>query len=184
MTNFNERTNRLLYNNMYLLHFLLKRVDVSVVCERWVERHILRERTYSSHIFFKEPGGANVGTLLQARQRRLWSAACASLDCDSLHLCLTLTAWFSSRDLFPVTHLFDLSAMIVLSCLLIKMWQLEKYTGSLGTNRKSMVYVIQHKECELLLHCHYSQVHSDSICSGLIYWSNRTVQSFKRDYYY
>ena len=34
MTNFNERMNTLLYKNMYLSHFIL---DVSVVCERWVE---------------------------------------------------------------------------------------------------------------------------------------------------
>ena len=34
MTNFNERTNTLLYKNIYLSHFILERVDVSVVCER------------------------------------------------------------------------------------------------------------------------------------------------------
>ena len=34
-TNFNERTNTLLYKNIYLSHFIL---DVSVVCERWVEQ--------------------------------------------------------------------------------------------------------------------------------------------------
>ena len=33
-TNFNERTNSLLSKNMYLSHFIL---DISVVCERWVE---------------------------------------------------------------------------------------------------------------------------------------------------
>ena len=34
MTNFSEQMNTLLYKNMYLSHFIL---DVSVVCERWVE---------------------------------------------------------------------------------------------------------------------------------------------------
>ena len=34
MTNFNEWTNTLLHKIMYLSHFIL---DVSVVCERWVE---------------------------------------------------------------------------------------------------------------------------------------------------
>ena len=34
---FNKRTNTLLYKNMYLSHFILQRVDVSTVCERWVE---------------------------------------------------------------------------------------------------------------------------------------------------
>ena len=57
-------------------------------------------------------------------------------------LCLNLTVWFSTLDLLPVTHLSGLSALIVLSCLLIKMWQLAKHTRSLGTNRKSMAYVI------------------------------------------
>ena len=51
----NERTHFLI--KIYLSPFILERVDVSVVCERWVERHILRERTSFSHIFFKEPGG-------------------------------------------------------------------------------------------------------------------------------
>ena len=84
-TNFNKRTNSLLYN-IYLSHFILEMVDVSVVCKRWVERHILRERTSSSNIFFQEPGGANACTPLQARQRRLWSTASPPLDCDSLPL--------------------------------------------------------------------------------------------------
>ena len=35
--NFNEWKNTLLYKNMYLTHFILERIDVSVVCERWVE---------------------------------------------------------------------------------------------------------------------------------------------------
>ena len=35
-TQFNERTNTLLYKNIYLSHFILER-DVSVVSERWVE---------------------------------------------------------------------------------------------------------------------------------------------------
>ena len=82
-TSMNERTN--FFINIYLSHFILERVDVSVVCERRVERHILRERTSSSHIFFQEPGGANAYNPLQACQRRLWSAACPTLDCDSLH---------------------------------------------------------------------------------------------------
>ena len=48
-----------------------------------LERHILRERT-SSHIFFQEPVGANACIPLQVHQRRHWSAACPSFDCDSL----------------------------------------------------------------------------------------------------
>ena len=50
-----------------------------------MERHINRERTSSSNIFYRDPGGVNACTPLQARQRRLWSAACPTLDCDPLH---------------------------------------------------------------------------------------------------
>ena len=39
---------------IYLSLFIRESVNVSVLCERWVERHILRERA-SSHIFFREP---------------------------------------------------------------------------------------------------------------------------------
>ena len=102
---------------IYLSHFILERVDVSVVCEKWVERHVLRERT-SSHIFFQKSEGVYACTPLQSRQRRLSSAACPSLDCDSLPLS-NLTAWFSSRGLLPVTHLLYPTAPTVLSCLLI-----------------------------------------------------------------
>ena len=41
-TQFNERTKHFI--KIYLSHFILKRIDVSLVRERWVERHILRER--------------------------------------------------------------------------------------------------------------------------------------------
>ena len=41
-------------------------------------------------------------------------------------LCPNLTAWFSSWGLPPVTHVFNRSALIVLSCLLITTWQLIK----------------------------------------------------------
>ena len=62
------------------------------------------------------------------RGQRLHPLASSSetplVDCVSLPrlqfyaLCLNLTGWFSSRDLLPVTHLLDLGALIVLSCLL------------------------------------------------------------------
>ena len=82
-TSMNERT--YFFIKIYLSHFILERVDASVVCERWVERYILRERNSCYNIFFQEPGGANACTLLQARQTRLWSTACPSFDCDSLY---------------------------------------------------------------------------------------------------
>ena len=103
---FNERTNTFLYKN----------ISRKGWCFLWCVRD-------SSHIFFREPGGANACTPLQARQRRPRSTACPSLDC------LNLTAWFSSCGLLLVTHLLDLSAQIVLSCLLITTWQLDKAHG-------------------------------------------------------
>ena len=64
----NKRTH--FFIKIYLSHFILERVDVSVVCERWVERHIFKERT-SSHIFFREPGGANTYKLVRDASDRL-----------------------------------------------------------------------------------------------------------------
>ena len=55
-------------------------------------------------------------------------------------VCLKLTAWFSSRGLLPATHLFDLSALIVLSCLIIKIWQLAKPHGV--TRNEPKIHVI------------------------------------------
>ena len=52
--------------------------------------------------------------------------------------CLNLTAWFSSRDLLPVTHLLYPSALM---CCLIRD-RLSKYSRSLGTNWKSVICYI------------------------------------------
>ena len=42
-TSMNERTNTLLYKNIYLSHFILERVDISVVYEKWVQTAILTQ---------------------------------------------------------------------------------------------------------------------------------------------
>ena len=123
-TSMNEQTR--FFIKIYLSHFILERVDVYVVCERWVERHILRERISSSDIFFQEPVGCqHLDPLASSPETPL-------LSCVSLArlwfsaLSLNLAAWFSSCGLLPVTHLFDLNALIMLSCLLITTWQLVK----------------------------------------------------------
>ena len=137
-TSMNERTH--FFIKIYLSHFIIERVDVSVVCEKWVERHILRERISSSHIFFQEPGGANACIPLAS------SSETALIDCVSLArlrfsaLRLNLTAWFSSRGFLPVTHQLYPSALIVLSCLLITMWQLVIAHGV--TRNKPKIHVI------------------------------------------
>ena len=126
-TSMNERTH--FFIKIYLSHFILERVDVSVVCERWVERHILRERT-SSHIFFKGTGGANAYIPSQAHQRRLCSAASPSLNYDSLPLSkserVVLITW-SPSGYTPVRP--ECPDTPSSSCLLIKMWQLTKAHG-------------------------------------------------------
>ena len=125
----NERT--YFFVKIYLSHFILERVDVSVVCERCVERHILKERTSSSHIFFQEPGRANACTLLQARRRRLWWTVilCTLSKFDRV----ALITW-SPSSYTPVVP-------EALMCCHIRD-SLSKHTGSLGTRRKSMSYVI------------------------------------------
>ena len=130
----NERTH--FFIKIYLSLFILERVDVSVVCERWVERHILRERTSSSHIFSRKPGGVNAS-----------SSETPLIDCVSharlrfSALCLNLTAWFSLSDPLLVTHLFDLSAL-ARSHLPVykKLWQLTKAHGV--TRNEPKIHVI------------------------------------------
>ena len=94
----NER--RHFFMKIYLSHFILERVDISAVFEGWLETYTKREDFFFPY-------------LLPARQRRLWSAVCPSLNRDSLY-CLNLTVWLSSRGLLPVRHLLYPSALIAL----------------------------------------------------------------------
>ena len=61
----NER-NTLVYKNISLILFSKKRAHSLLSVEIQIERHIVRDRTSSSYIFFQEPGGANAYTPLQA----------------------------------------------------------------------------------------------------------------------
>ena len=126
---------------IYLSRFILKRVDVSVVCERLVERHTLRERTSSSHIFFQEPGGCQHLHLLASL------SAMPLISCLSLTwlrftaLCLNLIAWFSLHDLFLVTHLLYLNALMCCHpSLLITVWQSVK--AHRVTRKEPKIHVI------------------------------------------
>ena len=114
---------------IYLSDFILDGVNVSVVCKRWMERYILRERTSSSCTFFQEPVG-NDCTPFQARQRRLWSVACPSLICDSLQSAksdrVILITWSPSGFTPVQPKLPDAPSS---SCLLIKMWRLATAHG-------------------------------------------------------
>ena len=129
-----------------------------------MERHILRERTSSSHIFFLEPVGANACTPLQARQRRPDRLRLAR-STAILYLCLNLTTCFSSRGLLPVTHLLYRRA---LTCCYVSVYSsqrdsLSKHTGSPGTNRKSMSYnnISLNLPNEISFHTTYHMIPND-----------------------
>ena len=64
-----------------------------MVCERWVERHILWERT-SSYIFFQSQGVPTLALPCKLVRDVPWSVACPHAR---LQLSKTAT-WFSSRD--------------------------------------------------------------------------------------
>ena len=71
-------------------------------------------------------------------------------------LCPNLTAWFSSRGFLPVTHLFDLSALIVLSSLQITTWQLVKAHGVTRNEPKihSICYITLRDVLSIYLYVH------------------------------
>ena len=132
----NERT--YLFLKIYLSHFILERVDVSVVCEKWVETYTKKEDFFFPYLL---PGVRGVHPLAILSETPL-------IGCVSLARLLfsalspNLTAWFSSHGLLPVIHLWYPSALIVLSssCLLINMWQLAKAHGV--TRNEPKIHVI------------------------------------------
>ena len=91
---------------MYLSHFILEKVDVSVVCERWVERHILRERS-SSHIFFQEPVGTNACTpckLVREASDRLRVSRSTVILCNLSKSDRVVLITWSPSDFTPVVR--------------------------------------------------------------------------------
>ena len=79
---------------IYLSHFILKRVNVSVVCERWVERGLL--------IPISSSWSQEVPVLAPPMQAVSSDGLTLLISCVSLAwlrfsaLCLNLTAWFST----------------------------------------------------------------------------------------
>ena len=137
-TSMNDRTHFFIKNISHT--FILERVEFSVVCERWVERHILRERTSSSHIFFREPGGANACAHLQARQRqpdRLRVPRSTAIFCLSKPARVVLITRSPSGYTPIRSECPDAPSS---SCLLIKMWQLTKAQGV--TRNEPKIHVI------------------------------------------
>ena len=144
----------LLYKNISLILFLEKGPLFVVVWEIDGETYLC-ERTYSSHIFFQESGCANVCTPTQARQGRLWSAACPLLDSDCLP---SIEIWPRGSHHVVSIRLHTCSTWVPRSCCSVyqsKCDSLPKHTGSRGTNRKSVAYVIWYYNLQLNLWCFY-----------------------------
>ena len=105
----NERTH--FFIKIYLSDFILKRVDVSVVCERWWRDIYTQRVDFFPYLLPGARGCQHLYPLANSSETPL-------IDCVSLAqlrfsaLCPNLTAWFSSHDPLPVTHLFILSALM------------------------------------------------------------------------
>ena len=109
-TSMNDRTH--FFIKIYLSHVILERVDVSMVCERWVETYTQRGDFFFPYLLPGARGCRRLRPLASSLETPL--IGCVSLaQLRFSALSLNLTAWFSSRGLLLVTHLFDLS---VLTC--------------------------------------------------------------------
>ena len=124
-TSMNERSH--FFIKIYLSNFIHERVDVSVVWEMGGETYTQREDFFFPYLLPRARGCQRLHPFASSSETPL--IGCVSLARLRFSaLCTNLTAWFSSRGLL-VTLLFDLSAQIVLSCLLITTWQLVKTHG-------------------------------------------------------
>ena len=124
MAKFNEGTNTLLYKNRYISHFILERVDILwCVRDEWrniySERELLPISSSRSHWVAMLAPPCKLVRDASGRQRVPRSTAILCTLSKSHQVVL-----------LPVIHLFDLSALIVLSCLLIKTWLRAKHTVS------------------------------------------------------
>ena len=99
---FNERTNTLLYKNIHLSHFILKMVDVSVVCERWVEtgtQFVLLN--IARCVIFKNPLSTSSACWLGLLNRGSLRATDLSLQAGP-HSGLPVTNWLNSHQHLPI----------------------------------------------------------------------------------
>ena len=121
-------TNTLLYKNITLTLYSRKGWCFCGVWEMGGETYTQREDFFFPYLLSGARGCQRLHPLASLSEMPL--IGCVSLAWLRFSaLCPNLTAWFSSRGPFPVTHLFDLSDLIVLSCLLITMWQHLKALG-------------------------------------------------------
>ena len=127
---FNERTNTLLYKNISHTLYFRKGWCFYGVWEMGGETYTQREDFFFPYLL---PGTSGCQRLqpLASSSETLLDGCVSHARLRFSALCLNLTAWFSSRDPLPVTHLFDPECPDApsSSCLLIKMWQLTKAHG-------------------------------------------------------
>ena len=123
--NFNEWTNTLLYKNISLRLYSQKGWCFCGVWEMGGETYTRREDFFFPYLLPGVRGCQRFHPHASSSGRPLVSCVShARLRFSAV--CPNLTTWFSSRGLLPVTHLLYPSALIVLCCLLITMWQLVK----------------------------------------------------------
>ena len=142
-TSMNERTNTRLYKNISLTLYSRKGW---CFCDAWEKdgATYTKREDFFPYLLPGARGCQQLHSLTSSSETPL--LGCVSLDWLWFSaLCLNLTTWFSSRGHLPVTHLLYLSGLLWRSRILVyssRRDSLSKHTGLLGTNRKSMSYVI------------------------------------------
>ena len=136
----NERTH--FFIKIYLTHFILERVDVSVVCERWIEKHILSERGLRLPISSSRnqgvPTSAPPCKLVRDVSARLRVPRSTAVLCTQSKSDLVVLITWAPSGYTPVVPECADRAVVYKS----QRYSLSKHTGSLETNRKTMAYVI------------------------------------------
>ena len=133
--------NTFLYKNISLIFFSKRADSLLLVWEIDGETYTQRRDFFLSHIFFREPGGANVCNPLVSHVIREVRDASDQLRVPGLTpnslFCLNMTTWLS-RGLLPVGPVC--SDALSSPCLQITTWQLDKAHGI--TRNELKIHVI------------------------------------------
>ena len=124
-----------------------------------MERHILRKRTYSSHIFFRGPGGANACTPCKlVRDDLIGCVSLARQQFSSLSKSarVVFISWSPSGYTPVIPYCLDVQSY---PCLLITAWQHVKAHGV--TRNEPKIYVI----------CYITLVYLVSLTVRHCYWT-------------
>ena len=135
----NERTH--FFIKIYLSHFILERVDVSMVCEKWLERHIYLERglllSISSSRSQGVPTLAPPCKLVRDASARLRVPRSTTILCLSKSDRVVLITWSPSGYTSVAPEYPDRLSYL---CLLITAWQPVKAPGV--TRNEPEIHVI------------------------------------------